>query len=797
MLDGFKSIRKRFMFIGIISIFLFSAIYVFSSSYLTTDIVKDLISQDSSISLKSHANMIGNWLEERINEIEIYANHPTIKSRDVNDIHEFLITEQEKHHKKYLSLLFSDEEGNYQTNLYKEAGNIVDREYFSQVMKGQSVLSNPIIAQSMGKEICVVAAPIKDVQGEIVGLFGGTIDLNAFYSFVERLQVDTKYESTYIVDKAGEIIAHTNPNYIMKENIRQSSEKVSQEMQERAEEILSIQEGSFVINSNEGRRMVAFQQIPNTEGWRIVTEISLKSLYQPILKTRLALGAIGLALVLVGTVLAIVFAQKQSGPIVELTEVFERATAGDLEARANIKYKDEIGKAGRSFNMMMDRMNELTYYDALTGLPNKQSFMDRLNKELYKYKREQKSLSVMIISLNKFKQINEAYGHNIGDYVLAKIAKRLRKNIGPQDMVSRLLGDEFIAFFSSGRDRRSIVAKTTEILDSLSKVIIKEGHHIYASVSIGIAFSTEDGQEAKNLIENASIAKSTAKYSEGNTYKIYHRDMRERLKERVNLSIMLHSALENKEYFIVYQPLVDVRKNQIIGAEALLRWNSPHKGVISPGAFIPLLEESGLIVGVGEWVLREVCRQNKLWQDEGLMPMVISVNVSPIQFEREDFVDRVKEVLKETKLKAKYLQLEITEGIAMQNTADQLKKLHELRNMGVKIAIDDFGTGYSSLSYFKEFPVSSLKIDQSFVQDILKEGNDKAIISAIISMGHNLGLLTTAEGVETEEQLEFIKEQGCDNVQGYLFSKPITSEDFEKLIKYGKAIKPAILPMKL
>lgn len=783
MFIKYKSIRKQFLSIGIIIILAISIVFVGVSSWSISYIIQDSIEESSSVYLKSYGNIIGNWFYERQNEMKIYAENPILRLGDREEIYKFLEKERENSKDRYLSLFYSDAQGDYSTNEIKDAGNNADREYYKKAIAGENNISNPIVSRTTGKNIAVVATPVKDYKGNIIGVLGGSIDLKALYSFIEEFNVDIKYDNTYIVSKAGQVITHINPDFIMKGNINTPSEEISTEFAKKAKEIISDRRGSFVLKNNKEKKFIAFGEIPNTNNWKIVTEVPMDVLYKPLTIIMAVLVTVGLIVLVLGILIMNIVAKNQTQPIIELKKVFEEASLGNLHIRANTDSKDELGQAGQSFNNMMEKLADLTFYDGLTGLPNRNTFTFELGIRMKYAEKMGKNLGILVLSLKKFKNINDMFGYGTGDFVLKEVSNRIKNTIEPKCMVSRLSGDEFVILFSEDYYIREIVLKTEEILDEVTKVIIKDNNYIHTLFGGGVAIFPQHGRDPETLIKNASMAQSNAKHLEGSSYKIYHENMEENLAKYMDTSSMVHNALENNEFFLVYQPIINIENNKTVVVEALLRWKSLSGGIVSPGIFIPILEETGLIIPVGEWVLREACKQNKKWQDMGLEPITISVNVSPIQFEQEDFVERIKKVLRETHLKARYLEIEITEGIVMKNVEKKFKRLKRLQDMGIKIAIDDFGTGYSSLSYFNQFPIDTLKIDKSFVDHIEEDKKYWAIVSSMITLGKNLGLSTTVEGVERIGQYEIIKTLGGDRIQGYLYSKPLSSEDFEKYLK--------------
>ena len=417
------------------------------------------------------------------------------------------------------------------------------------------------------------------------------------------------------------------------------------------------------------------------------------------------------------------------------------------------------------------------FYDLLTGLPNRKMFNDQLSLALTNVHHSQTMLAVMFLDVDRFKTINDTLGHAVGDRLLQGFAERVKTCLREKDTVSRWGGDEFtflLPEISTSEDAAKIGQR---ILDTLKPAFYLEGHALHISSSIGIAIYPQDGEDAETLLRNADAALYRAKEHGRNNYRFYKPEMNAQASILLTLENRLHLALERGEFEVYYQPQVHINTGEIIGMEALVRWHHPEFGLISPAKFIPLAEENGLIVPIGEWVLEAACRQNKAWQDNGFRSLRVAVNLSPRQFQQPNIVTKVAQILEETGLSPHFLELEITESTIMQDVNFASEILHKLQGLGVHISIDDFGTGYSSLGYLKKFRFDKLKIDQSFVRDLSDNPQDTAIISAVITLGQGLNLKVVAEGVETQEQLELLRNLQSEEMQGYLFSHPLTADE--------------------
>jgi diguanylate cyclase (GGDEF)-like protein/PAS domain S-box-containing protein len=421
------------------------------------------------------------------------------------------------------------------------------------------------------------------------------------------------------------------------------------------------------------------------------------------------------------------------------------------------------------------------YHDALTNLANRRLFMDRLTQALTRVQWHKRIVSVLFLDLDHFKSINDALGHSVGDLLLQAVAGRLTTCVRQGDTVARLGGDEFAIALADVARTSDIPKVAQKIIDTLSRPYVLEGRELFITTSIGICIYPDDAQDAETLVKNADVAMYRAKKHGRNNYQHYSPDMNAQAFERLAIETSLRHALEGEEFFLEYQPQVDIETGRIIGYEALVRWRHPDLGVMPPGKFIPLAEESGLIVAIGEWVLRSACAQNKAWQAAGFPPIRVAVNVSPRQLRHESLLGAVGRALRETGLHPNWLELELTESI-MQDADEAIRLLSQLQAIGVQIAIDDFGTGYSSLNHLKRYPIHKLKIDQSFVRDVTHDPHDRAIVTAIIALAHSLNLKAIAEGVETEEQLAYLRSLKCDEAQGYFLGRPMPAQNATKLL---------------
>jgi len=439
-----------------------------------------------------------------------------------------------------------------------------------------------------------------------------------------------------------------------------------------------------------------------------------------------------------------------------------------------------------------EKLSHLAYHDALTDLPNQVLFKDRLKQAIALSRRNDQMQAVMLLNLDRFKTINDSLGYVSGDRLLQSVAQRLTSCVRESDTVARFGSDEFAILLTQIPRAQDAANAARAIKQSLDQAFIFEDQELFVSSSIGISLYPHDGRDTGGLLKTAGVALERAKAQGGNNYQFYTAGGTTRALKQLILESNLRPGLEREEFFIQYQPQVAIHDFHLVGMEALIRWQHPSLGLLYPSEFITLAEESGVIISLGDWVLRLACAQNKAWQDAGLTPMRLSVNFSARQFQQPTFITDVAQILKDTNLDPRWLELELTESSIMKDPEEAIEKLHELKLMGIKVAIDDFGTGYSSLNYLKRFPIDTLKIDKSFVSDVCKDPHDTAIVRAIIDLGHALDVTVIAEGVETKEQLQYLSALECDVVQGFLFSKALSVKAFEELLVEQRRVETLV-----
>lgn len=775
------SIRIKILLVFLSSTLLIAASLTYTSYRIMLARMTIVIDENATQMVDSYSKSIGNWIQERKLEMRTHADVPAVSSMNWEDTEPYLRQEIAIRAPYYLIFFVADRNGNYNTTLTRNAGTLLDREYFPEVMAGKTIVSKPIISRSTGKQIIVVASPIRNRQNQVIGLMGVSIDLVMLYDWIGAFKVSHPDSYSYIIDRDGLIISHPDRDMIMKANIQNKEYNLAPEVLKR---LLQDQQGSVMYSFRNVLCRAYFQEIPGTEGWKIVTKIPDDYLFGPVYQLNRYL----LLLSLLGGIAVIFISVWLSGqlsrPIVRLNKIFNRGAAGDLTVIAEIETKDEIGQAAQSFNTMMKTIGRMTYYDPLTNLPNMASLLDRIKLEFMHFRGE-KMMALITIDIDRFRPMQELFGHKVTDRILKIVSKRIIEAVPEGSVISRIGEDVFAVLLLEIHFEASALEITGNILESINQPTILLDKTYHVSASAGLAFFPQNGRDEQELLKNANIALDRAKLTAGSQIQIFESSMSLRFSEQHTLINDLHGALSKGELELHYQPFIDISSGKIIGKEALLRWRHPKLGLILPGRFISLAEDSGMIFAIGEWVLRQACQQNKAWLDMGHEPGYVAVNVSARQFGHPAFEATVTKILEQTTLPPRFLELEITETMAMEDAEFTLKVINRFKEMGVRLSIDDFGTGYSSLTYLERFNADVLKIDKFFIKGIPDDKKIANLTKTIIAMAHQLGLKVLAEGVETGDQRTFLDRYKCDYAQGYYYAQALSTAEIELLLTGG------------
>lgn len=668
----------------------------------------------------------------------------------------------------------------------RQAGDSVSSMIFRNPDNGE-------LALFVGKPL-ILRDPAIDPTGAPATLRGYLVLTIGLKELVSHISSDVIGHSGYmlVTDKRGNIVIRPESLDVEKTALRDIVEAT-------AERSYQDKPVKAVFNG----RPFYITGIPLLENLHLLAVLPEQEITE--ISNRLALSVMAIMLVsilITAGVLFLVLQRLVIGPIQRLGVLSAQIGRGKLDIQSGLTSNDEIGILATAFETMAgslrksdEQIRYVAYHDTLTGLPNRAMFQEYLNHVIAHARREQKQFALLFLDVDDFKRINDTLGHETGDRLLQEVTDRLSNCLrdtdyvarmggfdAPDEFFARLGGDEFIILLPDISDQHVPGALAQRLIEALSQPFFMSDHEFCISASIGITLYPADGVQGDELVKNADVAMYHAKELGKNNYQYYLESMNTLAHEWLALENKLRRALANKELRLYYQPQVDAASARIVGVEALLRWFDPDDAMIPPDTFMPVAENSGLILPIGEWVIKQACRQAKAWQKAGLGKIVVSVNVSGVQFARQNVPDVIDAALSESELPPEYLEAEITESVIMDQPERAVEQLSAMKDLGVNIALDDFGTGYSSFSYLHRFPIDTLKIDRSFISDICKKVEHAEIVAAIIAMAHTLKLRVVAEGIEQEDQLQLLADRGCDVVQGYLFSQPLPAEEVTQLL---------------
>lgn len=639
-----------------------------------------------------------------------------------------------------------------------------------------------------------IGAPVMDYESkEIIGYVISTVNTSYFTNYLSSIEYG-KSGFGILLDNNGKIIHHPNSELIGQYINSEELSKIADNYVNNT----APASGSFEYVYEGTNQTYAYSILPELN-WVLLVKQDTAEIGSVTNIMLWLLTLVCAILLLIITIFANFLAKRFSAPIIALRDAMRTASDGNLTVQSDIKSNNELGELSKNFNKMMhiiktnyedlesmheellsneeqlrsnyDHIEFLAYHDTLTNLPNKLAFLDYVNAVLVSS--EQEIHAVYFVDLDNFKTVNDTLGHEYGDALLVKTAQLLSSILGSDGMLARAGGDEFLLFKENIASKEHAVEFASQIIDSFKNPLYLEGEVVYVSMSIGISIYPENGTSPNALIKNSDIAMYKSKDTGKNKFTLFDSKMEEELNRNTIIIEILRNAIDNKEIYIQYQPQMELGSNNIIGFEALMRIRSERLGYLRPNEFIPIAEESGLIIELSSWLIREACRFNKRLIDMGAKPRPVSVNISSVQINRPGFVPLLSEILKETELPPQYLELEITESTLVSSIMDATMLLKSLQELGVKVSLDDFGTGYSSLNYLTKMPINTLKIDKSFIDNICYSDKDSYIAQSIIQLAHSLDIKVIAEGVEHEEQLTLLRDQRCDIVQGFIYSAPL------------------------
>jgi diguanylate cyclase (GGDEF)-like protein len=671
--------------------------------------------------------------------------------------------------------------------------DLTDRDYFQRAQKTGGHVVEPVFGRLTGIAVLQIAHAVRDAEGALRYVLLASLNLDQYGRAVSRT-LPYRGMAFRIWDRQGMVIVRR----AAREEGRVAMDVVDDAGRQRV--MASAAGDSWVQADADGERIWISAALPRTPdtGLRLTLDVpatELRTHADLQLRNVFLLLVIASIAVIVGAVVLAEFAIRRQAA--RLTAAISRLDAGNFKTPIGAPYPGgELGDVMAALDRLavsLDTQREdigrfhqelerQANFDALTGLANRNLLMDRLAQSLIHARRAGRMAAVLVLDLDRFKTVNDSLGHSLGDVLLREVARRLLASVRDGDTVARLGGDEFVVVLSDLAAVGDVAPLARRMLAAVAQPVRLQSQELIAGVSIGVSISPRDGDDPDQLLRDADTAMYRAKEQGGNSVEFFTVAMNRDAVERLQIEAGLRHALEHGELLLEFQPIVDIASGRVASAEALVRWRHPQRGRVSPAQFIPIAEETGLIVPVGEWVLRAACAQVRAWQAQGLEPVPVAVNLSARQFRAAELAASVAEILRESGCAPAALQLEITESAIMQHADLALEAMRRISSQGVRLSIDDFGTGYSSLSYLKQFPVHKLKIDRSFVRDLVADASDEAIAGAIVALAKKLGLRTVAEGVETQEQLDRLATLGCDEYQGYLFAAPCGAEDFARFL---------------
>lgn len=764
-----KSIRKQmfvYLVLGVLVVFFVFGIWM----NITVNELPEYAASQYREMAQARADELSKELQGFVDLVLMTAQTDVVKSMDLDRIKPYLKSAVLT--SKIRNMTVSDLNGKAWATYDREIDISKQEQYKRIILGGESViLSEPFWSPYIEETFPIVTiASAVENEGKTVGLVNAVVSTQFLDQVVRRIEF-RKTGFAWIVDQEGKVVSH--PDYDI--TIETPLTDLMKEP-EAVAKLLKSKSGTQNYTCMDGvERIAIYSDIEASNGWKLIMSVAQADAYSEINSIKWNMNLMYGAMVLLVSGFAFFYSRSLSDPIMKLKTVFEKAAAGNLNVRADETVKNEIGMAGKSFNTMIQQLKRLTYRDPVTQIYNFNRFMFEIENRLDLH-RERMALSyIVVLSIDDFSRLNSIGGHDTGSLALKSLAEKLIAFIRVDEVVASYFGDEMILLLSD-EDEFQMSKRVERLLEISSGEMIIKGIQYTLDVSAGVNLIPPDLTDPTTMIQRAKIAKLMTKKLDGNRFVIYNEALHDMVKREQFIEEALHHSVERGEFTVVYQPIVDAKTHEVYAHEALLRWQNTAYGQVAIPYIIELAEKTGDILEIGRFVLEAACRQNLNWVQQHTYDGLVSVNVSSLQFEDFNFVASVKEVLKVTGMPPERLEIEITETNAMLNVEDKISKLRELKELGIKIAVDDFGTGYSSLSYFTQFPIDTLKIDKSFVDDMMRDENALAIVSMIVNMAKTMRIKTTAEGVETKDQYNKLLSMGVDRIQGYWISKPGSPE---------------------
>ena len=767
---SFGKIRHRILALFIAIALVLTLFVLTTTGMLSRALVHDVVNDRVRDLVEHQSHIIRRWLDERVTELELLAQSALVEGLNWDEIEPHLQRRIEQSHDYFLIYFVATPDGHYNTTAMRNAGNIADRSYFPEVMAGKTVISEPLISRSTDERIAVISTPIWDeTKTEVIGLLGLSIDLVTMLNDAAELFRDDSEIRTYLVDAEGRFILHPNPDLIMHGRF--------QDIYGLWDEVVSQGIDSFTVSHDGIGYRLFFHELDGPSDWTLILEVPTSFFNNPVgdLMLRLFLVSILGLILVIG--LGSWFASTISDPIVELNQIFKQGARGDLTVRAEVTSDDELGETRSSFNQMMNTIGSMTYFDPLTGLPNRQHFLHSLEKSLA----ENTTVILVVISVRDLSEIKTLVGPHVTDHILSNLAETLQALGNDNLVVGRIADADFGLIIPSS------TSGVLKMIDRLDNLLTHPIHFTSNSVSVhlygGMSISEGDGLTAELFFQQAQTALYEAEHSVGDSLKLYNSDTHHAMVNRLRFQSEIRLGLDNKEFLAFYQPVVDLERNEIVGKEALIRWQHPERGLLAPADFLSAAEQGAYIEEIGEYMLHWVCSQHQAWLEAGLDMGWVAVNVSANHFRSPHFPGMLRTILRTYKLPASMLRIEITEDAMLSPTPDVLQNFEQLKKMGIHVAIDDFGTAYSTLEYLIRYPVETLKIDKAFIDQVDVDLRAQGLVRSIVGMGQNLAMTIVAEGVERENQLHLLRTMDCNKAQGYLFSRPLPVEDYPQAVR--------------